>query len=290
MKLPPEIDQITFDWLECETCNPPLGFLPINGWRIDDGSDYQCYWGLYWPIACEQSEPLLVSKWLTDYSIRPSFSSLSAFLRCVRAADDTWNGEPTISDDPDSPVALYNVALDDVDVGSVDLAISRLKNAVGRLPEFGCAQDLLGTLYRRMGDHEASALATLQAMISPLSLGGASEQAARRLARMQVCPESMVRDPVWTSRSLLTYKFGDTKTNDQYGVLQSCIERYIEIADSRRALTLMQTYGELMSRETVSFRERYGFDPSAWVSRQAEVAKELGVNRNVRTLRDGAPS
>jgi hypothetical protein len=39
--------------------------------------------------------------------------------------------------------------------------------------------------------------------------------------------------------------------------------------------TLMQTYAELMSAETVSFQERYDFQPAAFIARQIDVSAKL---------------
>jgi hypothetical protein len=45
-------------------------------------------------------------------------------------------------------------------------------------------------------------------------------------------------------------------------------------------VTLMQTYAELMYRETTAFQQRYGFDQNAFLKRQREVfAAELSTTR-----------
>jgi hypothetical protein len=37
----------------------------------------------------------------------------------------------------------------------------------------------------------------------------------------------------------------------------------------------MQTYGQLMSSETISFQERYGFESTAFLDREIEISCHL---------------
>lgn len=50
------------------------------------------------------------------------------------------------------------------------------------------------------------------------------------------------------------------------------IATYVEQGNYLRASTLMQTYAELMSAETISFQQRYGFEPAAFIARQIAVS------------------
>jgi len=58
-------------------------------------------------------------------------------------------------------------------------------------------------------------------------------------------------------------------------VLLAAIDTYLEQGNYRCASTLMQTYAELMSAETVSFQERHAFDPAAFIARQLAVSAAL---------------
>jgi hypothetical protein len=60
-----------------------------------------------------------------------------------------------------------------------------------------------------------------------------------------------------------------------YPVLHAAMECYLEHGNYRCASTLMQTYAELMSAETVSFQERYAFEPAAFIARQIAVSARL---------------
>jgi hypothetical protein len=63
--------------------------------------------------------------------------------------------------------------------------------------------------------------------------------------------------------------------NDVYRVLAAAIDAYVEQGEIIKALTLMQSYAELISAETVSFQERYGFDKSAHRQRQMALSERL---------------
>jgi hypothetical protein len=70
------------------------------------------------------------------------------------------------------------------------------------------------------------------------------------------------------------------KTNDDYAAMETAIEQYLEQRRSLRAVTLMQTYAELMVRETTSFQERYGFNSRSFLNRQRDIfLHELDTNR-----------
>ena len=58
-------------------------------------------------------------------------------------------------------------------------------------------------------------------------------------------------------------------------ILRNSIDRYLEVSAFVPALTLMQTYAELMYSETVSFQERYGFNAKTFTSWQREIAMTL---------------
>lgn len=84
----------------------------------------------------------------------------------------------------------------------------------------------------------------------------------------------------------LSFHFGGSKDNADYPVLLAAIETYLEQGKHVCAATLMQTYAELMSAETVSFQERHAFAPAAFLARQRAVSAMLPQgSRDPATLR-----
>ncbi|MNN67188.1 hypothetical protein D3C81_1828080 [compost metagenome] len=71
-------------------------------------------------------------------------------------------------------------------------------------------------------------------------------------------------------------------------MLLAAIATYLEQGNHVCASTLMQTYAELMSAETVSFQERYAFDPAAFIAWQIAVSAGLPQgSRDPATLWSG---
>lgn len=77
------------------------------------------------------------------------------------------------------------------------------------------------------------------------------------MSRQQRGPHDLADDPVWLRRpALAAPPSGGTKQNDVYLALAEAAAGYGERDKIVAALSLWQTYGEFMSGETVSFRER----------------------------------
>lgn len=85
-------------------------------------------------------------------------------------------------------------------------------------------------------------------------------------------------------RKELTFKFGGTKENPDYEVLRQIIDSYVEQGEGIKATLLLQTYGELMFRETRSFQERCAFDVGAHIEEQIRTARAFGMERDPRLL------
>src|SRR3954465_1747743 len=80
----------------------------------------------------------------------------------------------------------------------------------------------------------------------------------------------------------LTTQFGGDKDNANYGLMQECIAEYLARGEPLSALRLSQNFALMMLvRETVSFRERHGFDGSAWQKEFSSLClRFLGDPRN----------
>lgn len=166
----------------------------------------------------------------------------------------------------------------------VDAAIVLLETAVSVLPEYTDALALLHAQYVRAGRTEDAMRIALRALVAPPSFGEPPRKVLRWL-KSQSSAHVDPADPIWRARKLLTLQYGGVKENPAYPILSSAIDDYLAQADFVSASTLMQTYTELISGETVSFQERYRFDRGAFIARQIEVSQRLaGGSRDTAAL------
>ncbi|KAB8065034.1 tetratricopeptide repeat protein [Janthinobacterium violaceinigrum] len=280
MLLPAQLAHISVeqDW-QHSAPYPPLGFNPFVEGALGNGDTY----GLYWPIGREASEPIVVETWHDEWRLQPNFSSLAAFLRAHAAAGDAEDGDeedeegyvalPTLADDPASPRAAFLAARESIAQQNPAAAIALLEAALALLPEYTDALALLHGQYVRAGRTDEAVRVAIQSIISPPSFGGPPLKALQWL-RTQPVPQNE-RDPIWHACGQLSFNFGGSKENADYPVLLAAIDTYLEQGNYRCASTLMQTYAELMSAETVSFQERHAFDPAAFIARQLAVSAAL---------------
>jgi tetratricopeptide (TPR) repeat protein len=256
------------DW-QHTTAYPPLGFSPFSEGALGNGDTF----GLYWPIGREASEPIVVETWHDEWRIQPQFSSLAAFLQAYAAAEDEYVGTPSLADDPASPRAAFLEARELIAQRNPDAAIALLEAALAIVPEYTDALTLLHGQYVRAGRIDAAVKVAIQPLISPPSFGGPPFKALQWL-RTQAVPEGEP-DPIWRACKQLSFNFGGSKENADYPVLHAAIATYLAQGNHVSASTLMQTYAELMSAETVSFQERYAFEPAAFIARQIAVSAKL---------------
>ncbi len=281
MKLPAEYKSISLYTIE--TCGyPPLGFCPF--WEHEYGNGD--LFGLYWPIGFEDRDPIVAEIAHDSWAFLPSFSSLERFLAAVQLDeedDDEWvDTPPTLEFDPLSPLACLQAARSHLKSQNVGAAVECLETAARVLPEYTEAQALLCSQYRRLNRHDDAVRAAIQAIISPPSLGGVPSDIAQWLARQSACPAELETDPIWISRKQLTLNFGGVKENAEYAVLRSAIDAYLQQSAFIPAMTLMQTFAEYMTGETISFKERQGFDGEEYVAWQLDVAAtQYGKSRLV---------
>lgn len=283
MKLPTQVDRISLN-LDSVTRYPypPLGFVPFEENQLGNGD----YFGLYWPVGHEDEDPLVAEMQHDGWSMCPAFSSLDAFLRVAGDRLD-WVEPPTLEQDPASPIANFLAARGALANNDWDRALDGLGRAVATLREFGDAQWALSRQLLRASRQEEAFEASLLAAISPPCWGGASRQALDWLKRQKSSPGRCASDPFWLERQALTYKFGGSKRNSDYDVLRKIVDAYIESGEGVKATLLLQTYGELMSMETLSFQERYAFTADKHIEEQIQVGRAFGMDRDTRLLDRG---
>ncbi|OBV38485.1 tetratricopeptide repeat protein [Janthinobacterium psychrotolerans] len=274
MQRPANLDLISLDkhWQHARPY-PPLGFVPFHEAALGNGDSF----GLYWPIGREALQPIVVETWHDEWRIQPHFSSLAAFLQAhARLDEDDDEGyvdTPALADDPASPRASFLAARELIAQHDGAAAIALLEAALAIVPEYTDALVALHGQYVRAGRIDEAVKVAIQALISPPSFGGPPLKALHWL-RQQALPEAEP-DPIWRHCGQLSLSFGGSKENADYPVLAAAIDTYLEQGKLRSGATLMQTYAELMSAETVSFQERYGFDQDAFIARQIALSAQL---------------
>jgi hypothetical protein len=294
VKLPEAYKSVTLCDNAFDVPYPPLGFHPIAEHQLGNGDTF----GLYWPIGREDCDPIVAETYHDERSIEPHFSSLDRFLAAAARnadpdadnefEDGSFVGTPTFQEDPQSPAACLFAAREHLKSENVNAAIECLETAVSVLPEYTEAQALLCAQYRRIGRNDAAIKSAIHSIISPPCFGARPIQLAQWLSRQSSGPVEIDSDPIWRNRERLTLKFGGVKQNDEYRILRDAIDQYLADSAFLPAMTLMQTYAQLMHSETVSFQERYEFIPKRFVAWQREVAKSrYGKSRVLERPNDG---
>lgn len=276
---------------------PPPGFVR---WNILDVGNGDCF-GYYWPIGNEHDEPIVCTTMHDSGEFVPVASSLASCIRLQYASLcgdlDELNSlaeefsvtfddlPPRESDDDDAPdrdesafpsdEVLYGydpdspqlcVAAAKASIARRDLTTARdqLTRALLRLPEYAEALALLARVCRQQQDLRGAGSALMQALTAPLCFGAADrKEFLKTLQRMNdaFCPQG--DDPLWSRRSELTFAEGVKEKND-FAIFEELIAAYHERGMGVRAVRLRVLAGELMCRETISFRERHRWDWNAY--------------------------
>lgn len=253
----------------------PLGFVTFEAHQLGNGD----YFGFYWPVGRENTEPLIAETQHDSGRLEPGFSSLKAFLEKTEGIDShDWIELPTFEEDPDSPRNCYRKARDLIAKKAFDPAVAQLEKAVAALPEYTEALATLAGQYLRMGRTEEACRLAVQIIISPPSFGfgGAVDNIARWFSRLDTGPVDLTEDPIWKGRAkLASIPTGGTKDSQAYPVLREAIDTYAERGEFMKALILMQTYSDFMNSETRSFQERQGYDFATHRARQQNLSQKL---------------
>lgn len=274
MKLPESIDKVSVtNGMIPLGPYPPLGFVPL--WEAELGNGD--YYGLYWPIGKEASEPIVCDMSHDDWSLWPAFSSLDKFIEWLDVND--WDrGDEEIEDFDFAP---YHYAQGKARLSSNDIdgAISNFHKACESFPEISDYWFSLSSQLRRIKKTEEAITACIDAFISNWSFGLPSEGAIRML-KTAVNLDAFNDEPLIRIIPDLSMKFGGTKENHQYNLLSECAEEYLRTGKHIRGLKLMQNYAFMMSIETSAFQERYKFNINDWQQEFSErCLKHLGTNR-----------
>ncbi|HEV2238014.1 MAG TPA: tetratricopeptide repeat protein [Ktedonobacterales bacterium] len=285
---------------------PPVGYLPWNVLEIGNGDTY----GYYWPVGKENQDPVVCTTEHDTYRFVPFASTLEGCLRLVRASDPGSAGEvrdvarafavkladsrkrSPVTDvqalfalDTQSPQLLLEQARAAMRRGDLGSGEGYAAQALEMVPEFGEAAFVLSQFHQRQGRLEPAARALLVAIGSPICLSGGYNRRLRCLKALQRMKDDVYseNDPLWRERQRLTFQTGVT-SNDDFHIYDQAIEDYHLAGSGTRAVWLRMLIGELMSMETRTFQERYGWTPAKYLQDVRNDLLRAGFSSRVTAL------
>lgn len=258
MKLPNNMDKISIMKDDAPLGPyPPLGFIPF--WEAELGNGD--YFGLYWPLGKEDSEPIICDMSHDNWTLIPSFSSLNKFIEWAEPND--WMRDGGEIDDVTFSPNLISKAKSMISANRLEEAIILIEKACKSLPEVSEYWNILANQYRRIAKAEEAAKASLNAFNSNWVFNIPNESVFRSL-KSGKSKEILNEDPLIQQVDSLNFKFGGVKENHDYDILKEVIKEYIVKSDYISALLLYQNYAYMMNSETTSFQERYNFKLGEW--------------------------
>jgi hypothetical protein len=274
-----DVEGIVRVWPSTNGFYPPVGYLRWTVLAVGNGDTY----GYYWPVGHEDRDPIVCTTEHDVFHVVPLASDLTGCLRLLRAthpeiADEvnevardfgiTLAGARPSSAAPParalamldsrSPQLLLAVAREAMRTGDLALCERSVVEALDLLPEYGEAAFVLSQLYRRQQRFAQAAQALLVAISSPICFGGGYDARLKCLRGLQGMKDDMFPgdDVLWRERRRLTFRTG-VKENEDFRIYEEAIDSYLAAGTGPRAIWLRMLVGELMSQETVPFRERY---------------------------------
>ena len=255
---------------------PPPGYVEIEGSEVGNGDS----WGWYVAVGRENAQPVLCTTTHDAFAVLPVACTPAAW---PPAADvDVDDPEELLALDPRSPLGLVLAAR--AAVGSA--AVERLiRPALELLPEYADAWLEVAVALRRQRRQAEALEAMLQAFTAPLAFGshGVRERCFQWLRRAPDAALPGERDPIWLRRRELTLAQA-VRWNDDYVHYGEAVEAYHELGWGVRAVRLRMLIGELMSLETVSFQERYGWSAAGHAEKLRADVERAGLERRLPLL------
>jgi hypothetical protein len=269
------------EWPSSHGVYPPVGYLRWRVLEVGNGDSY----GYYWPVGREDHDPIVCTTEHDRFRLVPFASDLAGCLRLLRATrtavfdeikevaqdfavpltamqpSDAASPERALATlDPHSPQLLLEQARAAMRIADLTLCERSLLEALDLCPEYGEAAAALGQLYRRQQRSADAAQALLVAISTPLCFGAGDEVRLKCLRALQGMKGDLISadDVLWRERGRLTLRTG-VRENDDLRIYEDAIAAYVASGAGTRAVWLRMLVGELMSRETVSFQERYGW-------------------------------
>lgn len=250
---------------------PPNGFTVLTDAAYGNGD---CF-GLYWPIGQEHKLPIVCETYHDEWRIVPAFSSIKKFEEWLEVNDDDPHENGISIEDQDFAANLFRVARKCLSTGRLDDALPLLQRATEQLPEVSEYWLALAIQYRRCKKTEAAAQAALNAYLGNWAFGVPDNKVIHLLSQAADVP-NFQDDPVIQSikEQGLDLSFGGTKENNNYPLMQMCVDTYFAQRKPLQALTLLHNYAWIMSSETTAFQERYDFNIDEWRAKFRQLCLE----------------
>ena len=257
---------------------PPLGFVPVADAALGNGDQF----GLYWSYGREDQPPLVCDMIHDESVLIPAFSSVDVFCGWVEENDHERGDEVG---DPAAPQVRFHQAKQFF-ASDPGTAVQKLQEVCEVFPESAEYWFSLATQRRRIGNALGAVQAGIRAVASNWVFGR-PPQGAIRLLQWARTQDILPDDPLVQLTGQHGLSFGGTKENEIYLAMGTCIESYLDSDTPVTGLLMNQNFAYMMSRETVSFQERYGFNADAWLDRQTGLCEQyLGDSRLTITFAD----
>jgi tetratricopeptide (TPR) repeat protein len=190
-------------------------------------------------------------------------------------------GAPSVHDllqhDPSSPHLQFVAAKEAIAKQQLAEAEAHLRVSLSSLPEYSDALALLAQIYRQQRDHRRTAEMLMEAITSPRCFGAWDrKKLINWLQRLDDHACDGCDDPLWARRKELTFVEG-VKENADYRIIEELIDEYHRLGMGVRAVRLRVLAGEMMGRETVSFRERSNWSGSTFRSQLKSDLEHAGL-------------
>lgn len=274
MKSPKGIDALSIAGNELRSggAYPPLGFKPVWNAELGNGD----YFGFYWPYGQEDQDPVVCDMLHDEAGLQVSFSSVPIFLEWLKLND--WVRGDNIVDDPRLVSTRFQVARRLIKEQPHE-AITELEAICSDFPECSEYWSALAGQLRRIGDMERAVDAAIRSFASNWVFG-MPPNGVVSLLQIGKNIQTLANDPLVARSHEIEMRFGGTKENRIYGVINDCIASYLSSENPLLGLLLNQNYGYMMMSETLSFQERHDFDVNEWLKQHSQLCLvHLGDNR-----------
>jgi tetratricopeptide (TPR) repeat protein len=189
--------------------------------------------------------------------------------------------------DPESPHLLLCAAKELLQRQDLSGAEGHVRAALRLLPEYSKALFVLIQILRRQLPQRMPeyGYALINYLTTPCVFGGRTfyEQAFQWLKRLRDEQLPECDDPYWRRRRDLTLVTG-VKYNDDFRMYEEILAAYRARGERRRALLFLMRVHELFRRETVSFRERYGWSYDRYVTELRQDLDAAGLTTRTQAL------
>lgn len=282
---------------------PPIGFLPWSILEVGNGDVY----GFYWPIGKDNEPPLVSTTYHDSHYLSIFASSIQNAIKILwlRFDFDQESDDSILYEDLKELATLFKVDLSECSEINRDSNIDMLKiddkapeillgatkeyitknmlleaeacllRAVSIVPEYTVALFELCKLYRRLKNENKAIEYMRLTSISPISFGNIMyrQQCLTWLKSLKKEKISEINDPLLSKIDELSFNIYE-KFNNDFALYDSIIEKYFEMGEYRKAISLRILTGELMHIETTAFQERYSWSYESFF-RKLKVELEL---------------